>query len=307
MNRPLLVVAGPTGTGKSALGMALAQQLGGEIICADSRQIYADMVIGTAQPDQTDLKLVPHHLFGQFSPRSQLTLAEYKPLAEAAIHDIQARGRVPILVGGTGLYLKSLLYDYQIPEVAPQPDLRAAFTLAEQMHGAGHLYAQLQACDPLAALKLHPGDLRRIIRALEVFQVTGQPISQAQTRSPSLRFNCIYLGLRMDKESLYRRLFSRIQDMFATGLSDELQQLRQEYGADLPLLQTLNYRETGDYLDGKCTLDEAQEAMLIHTRQFAKRQMTWFRKDEGLQWLDWPPLDMPQTVTQIIQQWQALS
>ncbi len=279
----LIALAGPTSVGKSELGLLLAERLDGEILCADSRQIYRELSIGTAKPDAAEQARVPHQLFDIADPRETFTVAQYREAAEAAIQEVSARGRVPILVGGTGLYFRTLLYDYSIPEVPPQEALRAELEAQEALE-PGVLHRRLQQSDPITAERLHLNDVRRIVRALEVEHVTGQPISHWQTRSSGLSRPCRYLAVTALKEILYRRIQQRIERMFMDGLLDELKSLREIYGADLPLLQTLNYAETGQYLDGLLSLEAAKEAMFIHTRQYAKRQQTWFKRDAEIQW-----------------------
>jgi tRNA dimethylallyltransferase len=282
----LIVITGPTAVGKSSLALKLARANNGELLCADSRQIYRDLDIGTAKPSRLEQAEIPHHLFDIADPRETFTLTEYLDAAEKALADIWQRGHLAILVGGTGLYLNSLLYAYQIPKVAPQTALREELNELEQSQGEGYLHRQLTDIDPAAAARLHPKDLRRIVRALEVFKTTGKKLSDQQTRSQELRFPCLYLGLSMPRALLEKRIVARIAQMTAEGLIEEVQSLRERYGRDLPLLQTLNYREIGDYLDHKMSLKESQTAMHIHTRQYAKRQMTWFRKDPHLHWFE---------------------
>ncbi|HEY9838955.1 MAG TPA: tRNA (adenosine(37)-N6)-dimethylallyltransferase MiaA [Candidatus Obscuribacterales bacterium] len=279
----LVALAGPTAAGKSALGLLLAQTLDAEIICADSRQIYKHLDIGTAKPTPEERHAVPHQLFDIADPCETFTVAQYCEAASACIAEVSARGRVPILVGGTGLYFRTLLYDYSIPEVPPQAELRRELE-AEDRSDPGCLYRRLQAKDPPSALKLHPNDLRRIVRALEVEAITGRPISAWQSRSQQLRRPCRYLALTSPQDVLWRRIRQRIDAMFAAGLLAELEGLRARYGRDLPLLQTLNYAESGQHLDGILSLEAAKEAMFIHTRQYAKRQLTWFRRDTEIEW-----------------------
>ncbi|PIQ24260.1 tRNA (adenosine(37)-N6)-dimethylallyltransferase MiaA [bacterium (Candidatus Blackallbacteria) CG17_big_fil_post_rev_8_21_14_2_50_48_46] len=283
---PLVVIAGPTASGKSSLALELARHNQGELICADSRQIYRELNIGTAKPSLSEQEEIPHHLFDIADPRETFTVTQYLLAAEQALHAIWQRGKLPIFVGGTGLYLKTLLYAYQIPEVAPQPELRAELLKAESEKGEGYLHTELHRIDPPSAERLHPHDLRRIIRALEVYRVTGQALSEQQSRSSELRYSCIYLGLSMPRALLEQRIVRRIQAMIDGGLVEEVKALRERYGADLPLLQTLNYREIADFLDSKTDLKTAQAEMHIHTRQYAKRQMTWFRKDPGIHWVE---------------------
>ncbi len=307
MQRSLIVIAGPTASGKSQLALALSQAFNGALICADSRQIYQDFEIGTAAPPAAERALAPHHLFNVIDPRHTYTVAEYQAAVQSLLPQIWDAGHVPILVGGTGLYLRSLLYAYQIPEVPPQENLRHTLETQEQAD-PGYLHSQLQHVDPDSAARLHPRDIRRIIRALEVYQVTGQPISAMQQRSTELRYpHCIYLGLRVERSLLEQRIRTRISAMINAGFVAEVEHLRATYGADLPLLQTLNYIEIADYLDGKSTLPQAQELMAIHTRQYAKRQMTWFRQDPSIHWLDWQAetSDVDKVLAWVQQRWDT--
>jgi tRNA dimethylallyltransferase len=297
MQPPLIVIAGPTASGKSQLALTLAQALNGVLICADSRQIYRDFEIGTAAPNEAERALVPHALFNVIDPRHTYTVAEYQQAVEALLPELWATGKTPILVGGTGLYLRSLLYAYQIPEVPPQDSLRQQLN-AQEAQESGCLHRQLQAVDAESAARLHPHDTRRIIRALEVYHLTGQAISALQKRSSTPRYpHCAYLGLRVERGLLEQRIRARIALMLEQGLIAEVERLRSTYGHDLPLLQTLNYLEVSDYLDGKLDLPQTQELMAIHTRQYAKRQMTWFRQD-NLHWIDWQaqPQDLDRAV-----------
>ena len=226
---------------------------------------------------------MPHHLVDIADLRQTYTVAQYRQAAETAIAEVQSRGKIPILVGGTGLYFRTLLYDYQIPKVEPQIELRQRLE-AQEAASPGSLHQQLQISDPLTASKFHPNDTRRIVRALEVQAVTGQGISHWQGRSEGLQYKCLYVALHSPKELLYQRIQQRIDFMIQDGLFDEVNALRQKYGADLPLLKTLNYIESAQFLDQQITLKQAKEAMFIHTRQYAKRQMTWFRRDAEIQW-----------------------
>lgn len=280
----IIALAGPTASGKSTLGLALAEALDGEIICVDSRQIYRELNIGTATPEPEEMARVRHHLFSFVDPRQSYSAAAYRKAAEAAIVDCQQRNKLPILVGGTGLYFRTLLYAYTLPEVPAQEKLRAELEAREAAQ-PGALYAELQEVDPLSATRWHANNVRRSVRALEVYYVTGKPISSFQERS-SLRSDCHYFALDLPKADLYQRIQQRIHQMLQQGLLDEVQQLCERYGKDLPILQTLNYAEIIAYFEGKMSLEEAQERMFIHTRQYAKRQRTWFRRDREVQWLN---------------------
>lgn len=291
----MIAVAGPTASGKSALGLTLAQRLGGEILCADSRQIYQGFDIGTATPSAEEQQQVPHHLFDIADPRQTFTLSEYVDQAEACLQSLQQQGRLAILVGGTGLYFRSLLYAYQLPKVAPQPELREAL----QSWSLEELYQEVKRVDPESAQRIHPNDQRRLIRALEVYRSTDQPLTAWQQRSQGLARKVLYVGLRPAQAFLYEQIQKRIEVMLESGLVQEVEQLRQRYGADLPLLQTLNYTEIAAYLDGQWELETAKTQMFIHTRQYAKRQLTWFRRDQELLWFD---LQTPEQVDAIAEQ-----
>ncbi|MGV3526117.1 MAG: tRNA (adenosine(37)-N6)-dimethylallyltransferase MiaA [Candidatus Sericytochromatia bacterium] len=277
-----VAVAGPTAVGKSELGLRLAERLGGAILCADSRQIYRDLDLGTAKPSVADQQRVPHRLFDIADPRDTFTVSQYDQAAEQALAATHAAGQLPIVVGGTGLYFRTLLYDYTIPEVAPQPELRAEL----EARPVADLHRELVEVDPVAAARIHPRDQRRLVRALEVFLMTDIPISAHQQRALELQPNWIYVAVTAPKELLWKRIAQRIAVMVKDGLPEELEALRARYGRDLPLLQTLNYAEIGRYLDGEWDLATAQEQMLIHTRQYAKRQLTWFKRDPGLKWFE---------------------
>ncbi len=294
----LIALAGPTASGKTRLSLALAKALNGEIICADSRQIYEDMQIGTAQPTSEEQAEAPHHLFNFISPTVKYSVASYRKAAQAKIKEIQERGKQPILVGGTGLYFRTLLYAYNLPEVPAQPELRARL----EQEPLEKLKADLLAVDPVAGERIHVNDRFRLVRALEVFHTTGKPISSFQTRSEGLSIPCVYIGLRLSKDFLYERIQKRIVQMFDMGLVDEVQALQQKYGADLPLLSTLNYAEVVDYLKGTLTLEATQEKMFIHTRQYARRQRTWFQRDKDIQWYDIAPdTDVQHIVEEVAQ------
>jgi len=302
----LLALAGSTASGKTELALQLAEALGGQILCADSRQLYRELNIGTAKPTAEEFARVPHQLFDLADPRETFTVAQYARAAEACLQQLWQNGQTPLLVGGTGLYFRTLLYDYQLPAVPPQAELRLA--LAEQeVQAPGSLYQRLQSVDPICAMRLHAHDLRRVIRALEVFEVTGQPISASQTRSDSLRYPGLYLGLQVPKAQLYPRIQRRIENMVQMGLVEEVEQLRATYGPDLPLLKTLNYIEIAGFLDGKWNLETAKEQMFIHTRQYAKRQLTWFRRDAEIQWYTLTqPQDLQAMATDILRKWSQL-
>lgn len=304
----LVVICGPTATGKSGLSLALAQRLGSPILSADSRQVYWELDIGTAKPSVLERQQVPHYLIDICSPAETLTLAQYQQQAQALIAQFHqsltttngSRGQgvegLPILVGGTGLYLRSVIHNLKIPRVPPQPALRSQL----QAVGQSQIYAWLQQVDPVAAQKIHPNDQVRTLRALEVFYVTGQPISQQQgVRSPG--YPILQIGLDCpDKDHLTQRIQTRTEQMLTAGFLAEVESLCLKYGPNLPLLDTLGYQEMKQYLAGTLSLAEAQALTVLHTRQFAKRQQTWFRADPQIEWFD---ADHPALLDQV---WQRV-
>ncbi|MNX17097.1 tRNA dimethylallyltransferase [compost metagenome] len=276
---PLIVVAGPTASGKSALAMDLAADLDGVILSADSRQVYRGFDIGTAKPTAEELASVPHRLIDVVEPTETYTVAQFRELARAEIAEAHAQGRMPILAGGTGLYIRAVLGGYAIPEVPPDPELRAKLEKLENPHAA------LAEVDAVSAARLHPNDRVRVIRALEVFHLTGKPISELQTREES-PYRVAFLALGWPREALNERINLRTIQMFEAGLSAEVQALAQRYGADLPLLKTLGYAETLRWQLGEMTQEEAIALIQQNTRRYAKRQVTWFRREPDVVWLD---------------------
>ncbi|MDR9404015.1 MAG: tRNA (adenosine(37)-N6)-dimethylallyltransferase MiaA, partial [Halothece sp. Uz-M2-17] len=270
MKPSLIVICGATATGKSSLALQLAQDLNTVILSADSRQVYRKFDIGTAKPTPKEQAFVPHYLIDICEPTETLTVAEYQ---EQANHLIASLPQSPLLlVGGTGLYIKAITKGLKIPRVSPQPDLRS------RLEGLGQtqLYAFLQQVDPVAATKIHPNDQVRTLRALEVFYVTGKPISEQQGENPP-SYPILQIGLDCSPDDLTRRISYRTEKMLASGLIEEVQGIIDQYGWSLPLLNTLGYQEIKDYLAGKTDLTTAKDLIILHTRQFAKRQRTWFR------------------------------
>ena len=284
-----IAVVGPTAAGKTAIAIAMAQALGTEIIGADSRQIYRRFDIGTAKPTRAERDRVRHHLVDCWDPAVQRTLADYQTAARSQVAALRGAGRVPLLVGGTGLYVKAIVRGLKIPRVAPQPALRSQLANL----GQAVCYGYLQRVDPAAAAKIHRNDTTRTVRALEIFYVSGRPASAQQGEEPP-PYAVLQIGVDCGGSAgddatgdrLPERIEQRTAAMFAAGLVEEVRSLREAYGAALPLLQTLGYREVGQFLDGAIALDEAQRLTALHTRQFAKRQRTWFRADRSIHWID---------------------
>ena len=277
---PLLVIVGPTAVGKTALSLRLAQDFDGEIISADSRQIYRGLDIGTDKPGSEQRVLIPHYLLDVVDPDQVLTLAEFQERAYAAIEAIQQRQRLPILVGGTGQWIWSVVEGWGIPRVPPDPALRAELAAQAEAVGAEALHDQLAKVDPSAAKKIDPRNVRRVIRALEVYHKSGRPISKHQKKSPP-PYQTLLIGLTRPREALYRRVDRRIEEMIDRGLLDEVKQLvRAGYTWDQPAMSGLGYRQMGQYLRGELSLEEAVALIKKETRRFVRQQYNWFRLDD---------------------------
>ncbi|PSB18132.1 tRNA (adenosine(37)-N6)-dimethylallyltransferase MiaA [Phormidesmis priestleyi ULC007] len=283
----LIVVCGATATGKSSLAISLALWLNASILSADSRQVYREFNIGTAKPTLSEQKLVPHALIDICEPIETLTLAQYQGLAQALIQTPGPK----LLVGGTGLHIKSIVRGLKIPKVAPQMGLRSQL----QTLGQPQLYAFLQQVDPPSAHRIHAHDQVRTLRALEVYYVTGRPITEQQGEYPP-SYPILQIGL--DCESVEvgdRRIEQRTRQMLEVGFATEVKTLCEKYG-EIPLLETLGYAEMKQYLNGDISLLEAEKLIVLHTRQFAKRQRTWFRADSSIEWFD---ADRPDLLEQV--------
>lgn len=279
---PLLAIVGPTAVGKTALSIVLAQALGGEIVSADSRQVYKGMDIGTAKPSPAELAAVRHHLIDIVDPGEEFSLALYLDLAHAAIADIRARGHLPMVVGGTGQYAAALLEGWKVPHVPPQLELRAALEREAEQHGVQALYERLQHIDPAAAALIQPANVRRIIRALEVYEVTGRPFSAQREKEPP-PWRILTLWLDLQREELYARIDARVDAMIAAGLVEEVRSLLQRgYDWSLPALSSLGYREFEPYFAGRAALEECIQRLKFNTHAFARRQGAWFRRLPGL-------------------------
>lgn len=300
----LITICGATATGKSGLAIALASKLNSVILSADSRQVYREFDIGTAKPTTAEQQQVPHYLIDICAPTETLTVADYQQQAQALIAAPPASPAPPLLlVGGTGLYIRSVVQGLKIPRVAPQKELRSQL----QSLGQSQLYAMLQQVDPAAAQKIHPNDPVRTLRALEVFYVTGYPISQQQGEHPP-DYPMLQIGLDCtDSAALNRRIEHRTEQMLTAGWVTEVETLCQKYGSDLPLLNTLGYREIKQYLAREISLYEAKDLTVLHTRQFAKRQRTWFRASPQIEWFNADHPDLLEQVWQRVQQFVVRS
>jgi tRNA dimethylallyltransferase len=283
----LVVVIGPTAVGKTKLALRLTQEFNGEIVNADSRQVYRFMDIGTAKPSPADRAITPHHLIDMINPDKPFSLALYKNLASKAIEDIQMRGKIPFLVGGSGLYIWSVIEGWIIPRVPPNIEFRKRLEKIAAEEGTSALFEELKKVDPVAAIKIMPTNLRRIIRALEIHQATGRPPSQSwQKKLPP--FSTMIIGLTTDRRALYNMIDSRVDEMIANGLVDEVKDLMARgYSLNLPSMSGIGYRQIGRFLQNQIDLPEAIQQIKNETHQFARRQYNWFRlSDARIHWFD---------------------
>ncbi|WP_424452489.1 tRNA (adenosine(37)-N6)-dimethylallyltransferase MiaA [Paenibacillus pinisoli] len=286
--QPLLVLIGPTAVGKTALSLSIAQAWNAEIISGDSMQVYRTMDIGTAKIQGDERQGVPHHLIDIREPEEAYSAADFQAEAASAIADIASRGKLPFVVGGTGLYVESLCYNYQFAERGSDEAFRAEMEAYSEEHGAEALHRKLAEVDPVAAERLHQNDVRRVIRALEVQHTTGQSFTDQQAgQKKESPYNLVMIGLTMDRAELYRRIELRIDEMLKEGLVEEVERL---LARNLPPhavpMQALGYKEIARYLRGECSYEAAVELLKRDTRRFAKRQLSWFRHMGDIRWFD---------------------
>ena len=286
MNR-LVAIVGPTAIGKSRLALRLAQDFNGEIVSADSRQVYRLMDIGTAKPTRQELSLVPHHLISIVNPDEDFSLAQYQRLAYKAIDDIGQRNKLALLVGGSGLYVWSVLEDWGIPQVPPDPEFRHSLEKKAVEVGKDELYHELMKVDPAAAQRIDRRNVRRVVRALEVHRGTETPFSQLQHREAP-PFNTLIIGLTADRAELYRRIDLRVDEMIRQGLIEEVEKLvNMGYDFNLPAMSGIGYNQIGMFLKGELTLAAAIQQIKFETHRFVRHQYAWFQlKDDRIKWFD---------------------
>ena len=287
--KPLVILVGPTAVGKTAASIGLAKALNGEIISGDSMQIFRGLDIGTAKITKEEMQGVPHHLIDIKEPWETFSVAEFKRLADEAIADIHARGKLPIIVGGTGFYINSVLYEYHFGEADTDEAYRAELEQYAEAHGNDALWHILQEKDPDSAAKLHSNDTKRVIRALEVLHVTGIPASKRQSTvdKQTMRYNAVYIALNMPREVLYDRINRRVDIMIQDGLEAEVRTaLANGTEQDALSMTSIGYRQMIQYFNEEISFDRAVELIKRDTRHFAKRQLTWFRHDPNIQWVD---------------------
>ena len=283
----MVAIVGPTATGKSRLALRLAQHFDGEIVSADSRQVYRYMDIGTAKPGQQELSLVPHHLIDIVNPDRDFSLAQYQQLAYSTINDIQQRSKLALLVGGSGLYVWAVLEGWGIPQVPPDPEFRHSLQEKVAIGGTDELYQELMRVDPVAARSIDRRNVRRMIRALEVYRYADTPFSQLQQKKAP-PFNALIIGLTTDRAELYRRIDLRVDQMIEQGLVEEVRKLaNMGYGFHLPAMSGIGYKQIGMFLRGELTLAAAIQQIKFETHRFVRHQYGWFRLgDNRIHWFD---------------------
>lgn len=289
MQEAIVAIVGPTAVGKTRLSLQLAQDLDGEIISTDSMQIYQGMDIGTAKASLEEQELVPHHMIDVVAPNEEFSVADFQEAADKLIPEISQRGHLPMLVGGTGLYLKAVIDGFIFPEMETDWDLRERLEEEAKEHGTEYVHDKLRQVDPKLADKLHPNDLRRVIRGIEVYKHTGQTITYYKEKAKNTppRYQALKIGLRRNREELYQRINKRVDLMIEEGLVGEVEELHNKgYHKDLISMQGLGYKEILAYLEGEYDLEEAVRLIKRDTRHFAKRQFTWFKRDKSIHWFN---------------------
>lgn len=288
---PLVILTGPTAVGKTALSIKLAQKIGGEIISADSMQVYRDMNIGSAKIKEEEMQGIPHHLIDVLSPDEEFNVYTFQQMAKKSLAEIYKNGHIPIVAGGTGFYIQALLHDVAFEQEEETTHVRKKLEALAEEKGNVYLHELLREKDPVSADEIHENNVKRVIRALEFYELNGFPISlhnkeQREKKSP---YNFVYFVLNDEREKLYRRIDARVDMMLKDGLVDEVKHLRDMgYHRDMVSMQGLGYKEILAYLEGEITLDDAIYLIKRDTRHFAKRQLTWFRREKDVIWLNKP-------------------
>ncbi len=289
MKKPLIVIGGPTACGKTGFSIQLAKEIGGEILSADSMQVYRGMDIGTAKVTAEEAEGVPHYLIDEYDPDEEYNVMLFQQKAKAYMEQIWAKGKIPILVGGTGFYINALLYDNEFTETEGDTSFREACYALAQEQGAEMLYERLKEVDPEYAANIHANNIKRVTRALEYHHLTGQKFSvhNAEQKEKETPYDAAVILLTMERQKLYERIEQRIDGMMEQGLLQEVKELLDKgYSPDLVSMQGIGYKEFVPYFNGECTLEEAVTQLKTNTRRFAKRQLTWFRRQIDGLWLD---------------------
>ena len=288
MKPTVIVICGPTASGKTSLSIELAKKINGEIISADSMQIYKDMNIGSAKVTEKEAQGIKHYLIDIISPEERYSVADFKRDAKKAIEEILKKGKTPIIVGGTGLYINSLIYEIEYPNIKVDENYRKQLQEIEKKEGLQPLYEKACKIDPIAMQKISPNDSKRIIRVLEIYQATGKTKTQqeAESRLQEIPYQYKVFVINMDREILYNRINKRVDSMLESGLIEEVKMLLKKYKQFPTAMQGLGYKEVKQFLDGKISKEEMINQIKQESRRYAKRQLTWFRKDKQFIWLD---------------------
>lgn len=286
--KKVIVIAGPTASGKTSLSIELAKKIEGEIVSADSMQIYQEMNIGTAKPTLEERQGIKHYLLDYVSVEERYSVADYKKEAKQAIQEIIKKGKVPIVVGGTGLYIDSLIYEIEYPNIEFDEEYRKKLEERVEDEGLEKLYQEAKEIDPLAIQKISPNDKKRILRILEIYQATGKTKTEQEieSRKNSIEYDYQVYALKWDREILYDRINRRVDRMIQQGLIEEVKEILKKHEKFPTAMQGLGYKEVVSFLAGKMTQEEMMEKIKMETRRYAKRQMTWFRKNKQTIWLE---------------------
>ncbi|WP_084054277.1 tRNA (adenosine(37)-N6)-dimethylallyltransferase MiaA [Desulfonispora thiosulfatigenes] len=296
---PLFVLVGPTAIGKTSLSIKLAKELKGEIVSADSMQVYRNLDIGTAKVTKNEMEDIPHYLIDIIDPTENFSVADFQSLAKEKIAEIASREVLPMLVGGTGLYVNSIVSEYNFTDIGDTEDIRRDLWKIAEDKGNEELIEKLKVLDPISAEKIHPNDSKRIIRALEVYYASGKPISSYQNNTSNYDLN--FIGLHMDREKLYERINLRVDLMLEAGWLDELKNLLASgVPANVQALQGLGYKQLLMHLNGDISYEKAIELIKRETRRFAKRQITWFKRDERIKWINVDDKNEAQILAEIL-------
>lgn len=302
---PLVAIVGPTAVGKTATAIRLARDIDGEVVSADSRYLYRGMDIGTAKPSEAEMAGIPHHLIDLLDPVDDYSLALYQQDAYQAIDDIHRRGRIPILAGGTPLYVNAVLEGWRIPHVPPDPDFRAEMERLAEIEGNEALHRRLAAVDPPAAERIPSTNLRRVIRALEIYHHTGQRMTDLEGKSPP-PYRILRIGLTLPREELFRRIDQRVEEQIKAGLVAEVQRLLDSgVPPDAPSMSAIGYAEILPYLRGEQTLAEAMDQIRFNTHRYARHQLTWLRRMPNVHWFDPREPDTYARLLDLVQQFLA--
>jgi len=288
MSKPkVIVICGPTASGKTALSIELAKKINGEIISSDSMQIYKNMDIGTAKPSKEEMQGIPHHLLDFVEPNQRYSVAEFKKDAETAIEEILAKGKTPIIVGGTGLYVDSLIYGIEYQDIELDEKYRQELEYRVEKEGLAPIYEEAKKIDSQAMEKISPNDKKRILRVLEIYKATGKNKTEqeAESRKKGVKYDYIVFAINWEREQLYERINKRVDIMIEQGLIEEVKQLLEKYDEFPTAMQGLGYKEVVEYLQGTTSKEEMIEKIKMETRRYAKRQITWFKKNKQTIWI----------------------